>query len=156
MQTTSSLEELIAGHPFLSGMERRFHHFFNECGTLRRFSSGQQIFHEGGVADHFYLILDDQVALETFVPGLGMARIQTLGSGDPLGWSWIFPPCQWQFSASTLKPTEVISFDAAVLRCRADSDLEFRDQLLKRMSRTLVQRLQGTRMQLVDLYGMRP
>ena len=85
-----------------------------------------------------------------------MARIQTLGPGEPLGWSWMFPPYEWQFSANTLKPTEVISLDAAALREKAESDMEFRDQLLTRITRTLVQRLQGTRLQLIDLYGMRP
>jgi CRP/FNR family cyclic AMP-dependent transcriptional regulator len=156
MQTITSLEELIAGHPFLAGMEPRLYHFFDECGTLRRFGSGQQIFHDGSEADHLYLILLGQVALETFVPGYGMATIQKLGPGEPLGWSWLFPPYEWQFSASTLKPTEVISFDAAALRSKAEGDIEFRDELLTRTARTLAQRLQGTRMQLVDLYGMRP
>ena len=85
-----------------------------------------------------------------------MAKIQALGPGEALGVSWLFPPHQWQFSASTLKPTEVISLDGAALRNKADTDPEFRDQLLTRIGRTLVQRLQGTRRQLVDVYSMRP
>ena len=156
MQTVSSIEELIAEHPFLSGMDPHLLHVFNECGILRSFGLGQHIFREGTEADHFYLILDGEVALETFVPGYGMAVIQRLGTGDALGWSWLFPPAEWQFSASTLKPTEVISFDAALIRNEMAINSEFRDQLLTRISRTLVQRLHGMRMQLIDLYGMRP
>jgi CRP-like cAMP-binding protein len=156
MQTMNSVDDLIAEHPFLSGLPPHLLHFFGECASLRGFASGQQVFHEEGEADHFYLILDGQVALETFVPGIGMVTIQSLGPGEPLGWSWLFPPQHWHFSATTLKPTEVISFDAAMLRKKAESDLEFRAELLARLAQTLVQRLQGTRMQLIDLYGMRP
>ena len=156
MQTMNSVEDLIADHPFLSALPPQLLDIFSDCASLRGFASGQQIFHEDGDADHFYLILSGQVALETFVPGCGMVAIQSLGPGEPLGWSWLFPPHQWHFSAATLKPTEVISFDAAALRKKAEAHLEFRAELLARITQTLVQRLQGTRMQLIDLYGMRP
>jgi CRP/FNR family cyclic AMP-dependent transcriptional regulator len=156
MQTEESMASLLIHHPFLAGLDPRLHEFFDNCGTLRRFGSGQQIFHEGSEADHFYLILNGEVALETFVPGCGMVTIQRLGSGDSLGWSWLFPPHEWHFTATTAKPTEVISLDAASLREAADKDLEFRAELMSRIAFTLVQRLQGTRMQLVDLYGIRP
>jgi CRP-like cAMP-binding protein len=130
--------------------------FFNQCGTLRRFGSNEQIFHEGGEADHFYLILNSEVALETFVLGCGMVTIQTLGPGDVVGWSWLFPPHAWHFSATTLKPTEVISFDAGALTRSVESDVELRAELMSRIAKTLAQRLMGTRMQLIDLYGIRP
>jgi CRP-like cAMP-binding protein len=156
MQTEESLESLLINHPFLSGLDPRLYQYFNRYSTLRRFGAGQQIFQEGGEADHFYLILSGEVAIETFVPGCGTVTIQTLGPGEALGWSWLFPPHQWHFTATTLKPTEVISLDAAPLREDAENDLEFRADLMSRITRTLVQRLQSTRMQLIDLYGLRP
>ena len=91
-----------------------------------------------------------------FVSGCGMVTIQSLGPGERLGRSWLFPPHQWHFSATTPRPTEVISFDAAALRQRAEGYLEIRAEPPGRITRTLVQRLEGTRMQLIDLYGMRP
>jgi hypothetical protein len=91
MQTMDTLESLIVNHPFLSGLNPHFYHFFNDCAVLQRFATGQEIFHEHGKADHFYLILNGKVALETFVPGCGMVTIQTLGSGEALGWSCSFP-----------------------------------------------------------------
>src|ERR1051325_1852573 len=109
MQTMDTLEGLIVNHPFLSGLNPHFYHFFNECAVLQRFATGQEIFHEHGNADHFYLILNGKVALETFVPGCGMVTIQTLGSGEALGWSWLFPPHQWHFTANATEPTELIA-----------------------------------------------
>lgn len=156
MRTTDSVEGLIQSHPFWSDLESDHLRFLSDCATLRRFASKQEIFHEGGEADHFYLILSGKVALETFVPGMGMVTIQTLCAGDALGCSWLFPPHQWHFTAGTLEPTEVISFEAVRLRDRAESDRDFRDELLTRVSQMLFDRLMNTRMQLIDVYKMRP
>jgi CRP-like cAMP-binding protein len=150
------MDQLIAEHPFFSGLDPAFYELLSDCASLRRFASKQEIFHEGSYADHFYLILTGKVALETFVPGCGMVTIQNLEAGDALGWSWMFDPYKWHFTATTRAPTEVISFNAAALRAKAEDNRDFRDELLVRISKTLLQRLQGTRLQLIDLYGMRP
>jgi len=158
MQTTQMMDvdRLVVQHPFLDGLCPEFYDFFRECASLRRFRAQQEIFHEGGEADHFYLVLSGSVALETFVPGSGMATIQTIGAGEALGWSWLFPPFQWHFTATTQSTTEVISFNAAVLRAKSIENRDFRDELLTRVTKTLLQRLQATRQQLIDLYSIRP
>ena len=156
MQTIDAVESLIVNHPFLSGLNPHFYHLFNECALLRRYGTGQEIFHEGGNADHFYLIESGKVALETFVPGCGMVTIQTLGPGEALGWSWLFPPHRWHFTATAKEAAELIEFDAAGLREKADENRDFGTELISRVSRILLERLQGTREQLVDLYRMRP
>ena len=156
MQTIATLESLIKEHPFLSGLDPEFHDFFYDCASVRRFASQQQIFQEGGEADHFYLIVSGKVALETFVPGCGMVTIQSLGPGDALGWSWLFPPHEWHFTATTREPTEVISLNAEALRAKAEANRDFHDKLVTKVAATLHQRLLGTREQLIDLYGIRP
>jgi len=156
MQTMDNLLTLITEHPFLSGIRPEFCDIFQDCATIRRFASQQRIFNEGGDADHFYLILTGTVALETFVPGCGTVTIQNIGAGEALGWSWLFPPYQWHFKATTREPTEVISLDAAVLRAKAEQDRDFQGELLARIVKTLYQRLMGAREQLIDLYRIRP
>jgi len=156
MQTIDSLEGLLETHPFLIGLSSEHIHFLQDCAALRRFAAQQQIFREGEDADHFYLIVSGEVALETVVPGTAVATIQDLGAGEALGWSWLFPPYRWHFTASTVEPTEVISFEAAKLRDKAEEDRDFRDELLTRVSKMLLNRLENTRMQLIDAYGMRP
>ena len=154
--TAPDLHRSIVEHPFLAGLPPKFCDFFCESASLQRFASNQQIFHEGEAADHFFLILSGKVGLETFVPGSGMTDIQTLGVGAALGWSWLFPPHRWHFTATTLAPTELISFEAAALRARAAENRDFRDELLVRMVRTLLQRLESTRMRLIDFCGLQP
>jgi hypothetical protein len=80
--------------------------------------------------------------------------IQKLGPGEALGWSWLFAPFRWQFTATTYAPTEVISCNAEALRAKAADSQDFRAELLTRIAKTLLQRLQATRMQLVDLYSI--
>ena len=156
MKTMDTFEDVIVKHPFLSGLDPHFYHFFSERASFRRYEPGQEIFHEHGNAEHFYLIQSGKVALETFVPGRGMVTIQTLGPGEALGWSWLFPPRQWHFSASAAEPTELIEFDAAHLREKAEENRDFGNELISRVARILLERLQGTREQLIDVYRMRP
>ena len=146
------LEDAIAKHPFWTGLNPRFLHFLNECATLERYGVDQPIFHEGGQADHFYLIIKGRVSLETFVPGKGCVPIQTVGPGDALGWSWLFTPHEWQFSARAIEPCEVIAFGAVGLRERAQENRDFSHELVTRVARVLLQRLQATRRQLVEFY----
>lgn len=152
MQSMRSLEELIAEHPFLSGLDPGFVNLMEPCASLRRFGSRQLIFEEGGEADHFYLILSGKVIVETFVADHGTIPIQTLSAGEALGWSWMFPPYRWAFTAATAAPTETISFAAAPLRKQADQNVEFANELLTRIAKTLIQRLQVTRRGLIQVY----
>jgi CRP-like cAMP-binding protein len=151
MKTTDDLDHLVLSHPFLHSLEIRFAHFYQDNATIRRFASRQPIFFEDGDADHFYLILTGSVVLQTFVPDDGMVAIQSIGPGEALGWSWLFEPYKWHFTATTAEPTEVISFDAAALRAKAADDPDFKSDLLMRTNNTLVQRLHATRRQLIDL-----
>jgi CRP-like cAMP-binding protein len=156
MQTIEAKDNIAIKHPFLDNLSPEFQEFLEKCGSLRKFDSGKEIFHEGNQAERFFLILSGSVILETFVPGCGTVTIQRLGSGQALGWSWLFDPYQWHFSATTDAPTELIEFDAAKLRKKANQNPRFANELLTRVARILLERLQFTRGQLIDFYGMRP
>ena len=151
MQTLATLEELLFAHPFLAGLDVKFLNVFASCASLRRFSSRQRIFEQGGEADHFYLILNGKVTLVTVVPDRAPLSIQTLEAGEALGWSWLFAPYRWRFAAVTSAPTEVISFGAGFLRERANKDVEFANELLKRIAQTVVQRLAASQDKLSEL-----
>ena len=151
LQTLDTLESMIVKHPFLFELNAHYYHFFNERALFRRFDPGQEIFHEHGHADSFYLIQSGKVALETFVPGRGMESVHILQSGEALGWSWLFPPYQWHFTAKAIEPVELIAFDAAHLREKAEENRDFCNELLARIARVLLQRLQATRLRLIKV-----
>ena len=153
MQTIDALKSLVVNHPFLSGLNPHFYHLFGECALRRPYGKGQEIFHEGGNADHFYLIQSGKVALETFVPGRGMVTIQLLSPGEALGWSWLFAPYRWQFDVRAIDPVGALSFDGACLRGKCAEDPALGYALLTLLAAVFVERLQETRLRLLDLYA---
>jgi CRP/FNR family cyclic AMP-dependent transcriptional regulator len=148
-----TLEQLIADHPFWKGLNPHYFPLLNECASEERFGLQQQIFQEGSDANHFYLIHAGRVALETFVPGRGVVTIQTIGAGEALGWSSLFPPYRWHFSARSIDATAVVALDARALRAKAQENHDFGYDITTRIAQVMLQRLQATRMQLLDFYA---
>lgn len=115
-----------------------------------QFEPGQPIFREGSPANRFYIILEGKVVLETELQDRGMLTIQTLGPGDDLGWSWLFPPYYLHLSARALEPTKTIFFYGTRLReqCEQDHDLGY--QLMKRIAEVVIQHLLATQQRLME------
>lgn len=123
----------------------------------RAFSCGDHhsfgwIFREGQSADHFYLIHKGKIALETFVPLEGGTTIQTLSAGEALGWSWLFSPYSWHFTARAIEPAELVEFGAADLREKAEENHDFGYDLAMRIGQVMFERLQTSRRRLVKFY----
>src|SRR6266568_781248 len=95
----SALARLVADHPFLQGMKPEHLAILTECAMLAEFKKGELIFREGDPANRFYLIRSGRVELESEVKERDRMLIQTIGPGDVLGWSWLFPPYYWRFDA---------------------------------------------------------
>jgi len=68
-----------------------------------------------------------------------------------LGWSWLFPPYNWHFSARAVEPTTAIFFYGTRLREECEDDPAFGFELMKRVAAIVIQRLQVTRVQLLRL-----
>lgn len=149
-----SLGRIIEEHPFFQGLEKRHIEFITGCAKNVRFSEGEVIFREGDPADEFYFVRQGLVAVELMVPQRGFTTVQTVGAGDVLGWSWLLPPYQWRFGARTLEETRALAFDAKCLRAKCESDHDLGYELFKRFSHVITERLEATRLQLMDLYGV--
>lgn len=143
------LVELIASHPFAKDMPRRVIERLADFATEAEFAPGDVIFREGDPANRFYLLLDGKVALESFVEDRGTVTVQTLGPGEALGWSWLFPPYYWHFDARAVEPTRAIFLYGTPLRELCDEDHEIGYELFKRLAAVVVNRLQATRRQLL-------
>ena len=149
----STLETVLADHPFFQGLDPSYTQFIAGCGANVRFNAGEVIFRQGEPADHFYVLRHGRVSLEVFAPDVGSITVETLGEGDVLGWSWLFPPNKWVFDARALELTRAIALDGRCLREKCDQDPGLGYDLMKRFSRIMVHRLQATRLQLIDLYS---
>jgi CRP-like cAMP-binding protein len=140
----------LAAVPFLEGMNDRHINILASCACRMHFEKDTIVFHQGETANRFYLITEGTIELEA-VPESG-ARIGagTISRGGVLGWSWLFPPYEWQFTARALTQTYTLFFYGTVLRehCETDPSLGF--ELFKRMGREMVARLQSARRRLVE------
>ena len=123
------------------------------CGRPAAFAVGDYLMREGQDEPAFFVLRSGAVALETHVPQRGAVTVQTLHAGDLLGWSWLVPPFRAAFDARALEPAETTAYDAAGLRERMDADPALGYALLREFVGVVVQRLQHSRIQLLDLYG---
>jgi CRP/FNR family cyclic AMP-dependent transcriptional regulator len=143
----------VALHPFLAGMNRAQLGLLTDCAMATHFKKGEIILREGEFANRFYLIESGKVVLESNV-GFGEPLVvETISAGDLLGWSWMFPPYVWQFSARAVEPTTAIFFYGTILREYCEKDHSFGYELLKRISAVMVKRLQAARKQMLSLHA---
>jgi CRP-like cAMP-binding protein len=147
-----TLEPLLSKHPFFAGLSKPYLELITGCASNIRLKTGEFLFREGGEASQFFVIREGTVALEVFVPGSGAITIQTIDAGEVVGWSWLFPPYRWHFSGRVIAPIRVIALDGACLRGKCEQDQSLGYEFLKRFSRIMLERLQTTRLQLLDLY----
>ena len=150
-----SLEGILASHPFFSRLEEHHVRLLAGCASNVRFPAGEFVFREGEPANHFYLIREGKISLEISSPGSGALVIETLEAGDIVGWSWLFAPYRWRFDGRAVMTTRALALDGACLRDKSEQDHELALELYKRFSLILAERLQATRLQLLNVYEER-
>jgi CRP-like cAMP-binding protein len=141
-----------AKHPLFQGLPAPVIETLARSAREVTYQARDSIFHEGDSADLFYLVASGIVAIEVFAEGKGPFTIQTVTNGEILGWSWLLEPHKWHFDAQVTTPTTVIEFDAAALRATMARDPAFGYAVMQRFIPIIVERLQATRMQLLDVY----
>jgi len=147
-----TLEPILKQHSFFRGLPSKYIDFIVGCTSHVVFKAGEVILREGESADKFYLIRSGNVAIYISQPR--EITIQTIHEGDILGWSWLISPYHYRFSAKAVENTRALALDGKCLRekCEKNSDLGY--ELLKRLVNIFTQRLEATRLQLLDVYNI--
>jgi CRP/FNR family transcriptional regulator, cyclic AMP receptor protein len=114
-----------------------------QSAVSTHFEKDQVIFKAGEPADGFYLVRDH-----------GPITTDVVSAGEPLGWSWLFPPYLWHFDARATEPTTAVCFSGRLLRQHRDEDPALSHELFKRACEVMVRRLQAARSKL--LAGRKP
>lgn len=117
------------------------------------FPAGKRMFEEGGHADRFWIIRSGSVVLDMQVPGRRAPAIETLGHGELVGWSWLFPPYVWQLGAVAQSAVRADEFDALAVRLMCEDDPALGTVVGQWVGRVLAHRLQSARTRLLDLYA---
>ncbi|MFF2411713.1 Crp/Fnr family transcriptional regulator [Streptomyces sp. NPDC058092] len=116
------------------------------------FPAGHRLFEEHTAADHFWIMKTGTVTLDSQLPRRRRAEIESLGPGELIGLSWLFPPFEWELGAETVSPVRAYQFDASQIRALCRSDPEFGFAISQWVGLVLTQRLHATRGRLLDLY----
>ena len=148
-----SLEQIIKQHSFFKSLEQKYIDFIVGCTTNAFFKPEEVILKEDENADKFYLIRSGKVAIYIGKPR--EITVQTIGEGEILGWSWLVPPYRYRFSAKATENTRALSLDGKCLREKCEKNPDLGYELLKRIVSVLTDRLEATRLQLLDIYNIK-
>ena len=146
---SQNLYTLIAQQPFFKGLNTEHLQLLAASALEMKFETGATLFEEGSPANRFYLILTGQVELSSEMEDRNVIPIQTLGPGDDLGWSWLFPPYSMHFTARALESTTTIFFYGTRLREQCEQDHELGYQIMRRIAEVATQSLRATQQRLM-------
>ncbi len=149
-----TLERIIADHPFFAGLNPEFVALMVGCASNVVFKAGTYILKEGDPANTFYLIRAGKVAVEVVAPQHKPIIVSTLEVGELLGWSWLMPPFQWKFHARAVSDVRAIALDGKCLRTKCEENHDLGYEVLKRFAQIIEERLEATRLQLLDVYAV--
>ena len=147
-----NLERILSEHPFFHDLPPEYLKIVVGCASNVRFEPEEVVYREGDAANKFFLVREGRISLEINVPHQGLIAIQTIGAGEILGWSWLFPPYKWRFTSRVYERTRAIALDGECLRKKCEDDHGLGYEIYKRFANIIVQRLQATRLQLLDVY----
>ena len=148
-----ALEDLMAEQEFFAGLDREALALLAGCAQNGHAREGEVLFREGDAADRFYLVRRGRVALELGSPGREPLVVETVEAGQVVGWSWLVPPYRWSCDGVAAEDTSLVVLDGACLRGKCDVDPRLGYALLNRVTHVMLERLQATRVRLLDVYG---
>lgn len=147
------IDALVREHPFFQGLPDASVALISGCGKNVKIAAGKALARQEAQADSFFAIRAGRASIELHAPGRGACVLQTVGPGEILGWSWLFPPYRWAFDARAAEEVRAVEFDGACLRRKCEADPVLGYALMKRFAGVFARRLEATRVQLLDLYG---
>jgi CRP/FNR family transcriptional regulator, cyclic AMP receptor protein len=147
-----AFERAAETYPFLADLSPEQLSKLLANAEERSFEQGEIIFGEGAKSEWLFLISSGKIALEV-VAAAQKIVVQTLGPGDAMGWSALTDSATTHFQARALSRVQTIAFEGAKLFITFEYDNALGYQMMKRLLALVTERLDHSRMQLIDMYG---
>jgi CRP-like cAMP-binding protein len=138
---------------FCQGMSLEYRKRLVSAGAFRSYEPGEILFSEGQSSEEVYLLAEGQVALETAIPSQEPTCVQTVSTGELLGWSPLLGLGVMTATARALTPCRALALNAAHILSLAEEDPAFVLDIMRRTAITLARRLNATRLQLLTCYN---
>lgn len=149
---TASLARSLKEQKILTDLADSHIAFLSGCTKNVRCRQGEYLFREGQAADQVYLLRKGKLSLEVYDATRGTIVIETLHSGEVLGWSTIFPPYRWHGDGRATKDSLLFAIDGTCLRKKLDGDHSFGYAFTRLLLREAHRRLERARLQILDVY----
>ncbi len=147
------LRDLLAAAWLTHGLDAPARSALATIGRIVAVPAGSVLMREGETNDVMAIVLDGRVSLRMRVPERGQVSIVTIEPGDVVGWSAMVPPYRATSTAVVLTDTELAQFPGPRLRELIANNTELAAQLYPVLLKAVARRLEGTRLQLLDLFG---
>ena len=147
--------EILAAHPVFKDFDKETLDLLAGCARNEHFRSGQTIYSEGDDADKVFLVREGDVAVEISAPQHEPLIVETLRSGDVLGWSWMVPPYKHMSDTRALNDVRAVSLDAVCMRGKSETNPALGYHMFQHLVPHMAKRFRALRLQLLDVYGMK-
>ena len=143
--------ELLRRYPYFSTVDDDSLKAVAMLAEEKSVPAGTEMFRGGDPADALNIIVKGEVDIQ-YLLGNGERRtVDTLVSGDILGWSALIEPYKYTAIATATKPTQLVAIQAKKLRQLCDKDPLLGYRLTIEVARLLAHRLEAARVQLATV-----
>ena len=120
---------------------------------LVEFPKDKVLYREGQAVSNIYLILSGSASIEICAAGIGCRRIMTVSAGDLLGISPAVGQARSTGTIRTLAAMKAIELNASQVLTLCEHNPRFGYQFMRQVAQAISQRLNATRLQLLDVFG---
>jgi CRP/FNR family cyclic AMP-dependent transcriptional regulator len=151
----TSIFEAMRGIELFDGFDDEHLQQLAGISRLVEFHPLDTIFKEDEPAGDVYVIISGKVSLATCTPTVGCRKLMEIGDGELMGWSPMVGRIRLSDTARAITATSVVAINGSQLLalCGRHPELGFR--FMHRAAVVLAQRLQATRLQLLEMSGHR-
>jgi CRP/FNR family transcriptional regulator, cyclic AMP receptor protein len=150
---TISVSDALRASSFTAGLGGSERRRLGEFARLVRAEADEVLLREGEPTPYLAIVTGGRVALRLRLPGRGPVTVMTVEPGDVVGWSAVVAPYRATSTAVAVEPTDILALDGPELRRALASDEDLAAALYPRILRSVARRLEGTRLQLLDVFG---
>jgi CRP-like cAMP-binding protein len=144
--------EGLEGLRFLHGLRAEYLDQIAAIAEARDVPADGFVFREGEASAHVFVVASGRISLLVRVPGHGPVRVHTLGEGELLGWTPLLGAGVMTATARAAVPSRLVALHAPQLLALIEHDPRLGVELMRRVAAALAQRLNSTRLQLLDVY----
>ncbi len=137
LKSTQSPDAFLRGLNFFTGLAEADMEAFRAAMVVKDYTKGQHLFHQGDLADRFFIILKGWCKLYRGTTEGEESIVAVFTRGDVFGEAAIFDNADYPVSAEAAEDLSLIEIPAKILKERARENIDITSRLMASMSREM-------------------